>query len=1260
MTMVLPACVMVLAYSCLMSSSHAEKGEVYFNAPFDSGTCPEDQVCKTITHYNNFTSNTIYYLMPGIHVLEESSMIYINSLENVTFQGIGAGLLETDHLTVNQANTTTVMCSSNSSTGFVFYKSENIAIRNLTIVNCGGNLTNDLVNSIEEMMFSTADDVRIYERWMRFKMAIFFMESKGILLEYISVLNSSNYGLVAVNPYDLTINYSSIAFSNLENREMTCSECFGGNAFLFYALPDECDWTFKQYKTIISHSKFSHGFDSSTTLRYSGSGLAIYLTQNDAFGVHHVIDNVVFHSNNGFRGANFRYSVIKGVVEHALYISEVKSVYANQQFVIPEEPSVYGAGIYINIGRVPRRTKSLFQGCFDGNYTSIEHRVTILINHTESSHNVGMFGTGLYLVSDDVVENQYSSIYNCTFDNNTGFAGAGILLVQENNLNYEIKLKDIAVVNSNPFHLSTGSSGIIASGIMVRRLTVEFMNLRVENNPFTGVFQLSTQAHYIGEILFINNTALYGGGLQLHGDSCMILEAPVTVTFQSNTALRTGGAIFIEPTPFILIPCFFQPFQPNDPLTDTIKVTMFDNFAYMGGDSIYGAGLSSCELTMISQFYNEATDRKRQARRGDAAFDAIFTIQEMDGLSVITSDPHYVCFCNNSVPVCSNRTWSTSLYPGDETSIDMVAVGERHGTAPGIINMEVLYGTSIIDQGVLSSGANCTTVNYTALVQENLKVNINYFINQASSSNNLSIEVEILNCSLGFELAKEKCDCSSHIRDLPKNVTCDQSSASFWHKGGVWIGYDNNSDCIVTSSTCQLNYCTDKEVTFTLNTQDKQCRFDRSGVACGQCREGFSLILGGNECRRCNDNYLALLVVFAFAGILLVLFLLLLNFTVSFGTINGLIFYANIVKINEAYIFPERTIAVEIFFSWVNLDFGIPTCFTSNLNSIQKASLQLVFPFYLWLVVLFITIAIHYSTKLTKLMGRKIIPVIATLLLLSFTKLLRACVLAWNSDSYECNGEEVRVWTFDPNKEYWKSEHAMLQGFTITIFIFLIVPYTLSLALSPLMERYFSRFKLFSWWIKLKPFIDAYDGPYRDKYRYWTGMLLLIRVMLVPVFAIDMTLGRNLTVVLAVLLLSHMAFISGLYRHKALDALEIWFIFQLFLVIQTASMWVRSFSIFASMLTFFGILVFHILYQLNLVDKIKDFAKKKWENRREVRRSIHRTLTTYTRDLLSSTQRPGTKSSVRVSDNAKYFEEGSWVVNKRETLLRDYSESTSL
>ena len=42
--------------------------------------------------------------------------------------------------------------------------------------------------------------------------------------------------------------------------------------------------------------------------------------------------------------------------------------------------------------------------------------------------------------------------------------------------------------------------------------------------------------------------------------------------------------------------------------------------------------------------------------------------------------------------------------------------------------------------------------------------------------------------------------------------------------------------------------------------------------------------------------------------------------------------------------------------------------------------------------------------------------------------------------------------------------------------------------------------------VNLKPLLDAYQGPYKDRFHYWTGMMLVICIALFIVFASN-TLG---------------------------------------------------------------------------------------------------------------------------------------------------------
>ena len=77
-----------------------------------------------------------------------------------------------------------------------------------------------------------------------------------------------------------------------------------------------------------------------------------------------------------------------------------------------------------------------------------------------------------------------------------------------------------------------------------------------------------------------------------------------------------------------------------------------------------------------------------------------------------------------------------------------------------------------------------------------------------------------------------------------------------------------------------------------------------------------------------------------------------MSLTGVIGTINGLIFYANVIAVNQSIFFPsEDTNLLTIFGAWLNLDLGIETCFYDGMDAYARVWLQFVFPVYVWTLV---------------------------------------------------------------------------------------------------------------------------------------------------------------------------------------------------------------------------------------------------------------------------------------------------------------------
>ena len=204
-----------------------------------------------------------------------------------------------------------------------------------------------------------------------------------------------------------------------------------------------------------------------------------------------------------------------------------------------------------------------------------------------------------------------------------------------------------------------------------------------------------------------------------------------------------------------------------------------------------------------------------------------------------------------------------------------------------------------------------------------------------------------------------------------------------------WVGYDDQSDELILCPHCPFDYCFNYAVVFSLNNTDKQCVYNRSGLLCGGCKRNFSLVLGTFHCKQCTNSHLALLMPFAVMGVALVILLFVCKLTVATGTLSGLVFYTNIVGVIRSIILPVDSTdpLLLVFIAWLNLDFGIETCFHDGImDAYSKTCLQFVFPVYIWVLVGLIVLISNYSRRFAKLLSKNPVSVFAILILLSYTK----------------------------------------------------------------------------------------------------------------------------------------------------------------------------------------------------------------------------------------------------------------------------------
>ena len=700
------------------------------------------------------------------------------------------------------------------------------------------------------------------------------------------------------------------------------------------------------------------------------------------------------------------------------------------------------------------------------------------------------------------------------------------------------------------------------------------------------------------KLLFLNNSAFQGGALYSRMPSLLLATAGYqsSIQFINNTAFDVGGAVYSQSS----LPCIFT---ITDYST---KISFIRNSAQRGvGHHMYGASVRdlSCSQEYVNEQgkhhcigpFDEPDDGYINVFSFDPGLN--------ETLSPVSSAPQRVCLCDsNGKPQCANISYiftNTSVYRGETITLPACIVGYDFGTTVGMINARSLYSDSHSKQDksqLVIDSEKCVSFNYTVhskldyelLLLQTSSLPVSAYVSNESTEHDIfnyinviqdlisyytshhqsgCIFLELLTtpilinitllpgCPPGLTLNNDETTCSCYPVLGNNGFSClvkNRTGLLQWN-GTVWVNAtfnEGHSTGIMYNRFCPLLYC--KSGNKTVNIGDdpsKQCASNRTGILCGACKDSFSLAIGSSRCIECpNSHNVALLLAFAAAGVLLVFFILALNLTATQGLINGIIFYANIVWAYKIILFPADIeanylfIFLRVFIAWFNLDFGIETCFFAGLDAYWKTWLQFLFPFYIWAIAGVIIVACRYSSHLTNLIGSRAVPLLATLFLLSYMKLLRSVIDAISVAVIAQYPQKTFyvVWYLDGNLRYCQHPHIYLFLAAIATFIFLWLPYTLLLLLIQPLRRV-SHLRPLKWINKLAPVYDAYFSPLKDKHRYWFGAMLLVRGILLVLLTVTSVDNPELNVFVLFLFIAFLFFfisIENVYKRVDVRVLE--------------------------------------------------------------------------------------------------------------------------
>ena len=481
------------------------------------------------------------------------------------------------------------------------------------------------------------------------------------------------------------------------------------------------------------------------------------------------------------------------------------------------------------------------------------------------------------------------------------------------------------------------------------------------------VFDKSTTDRIIVQnCMFTGNNAGKGGGIYSNASRIFVKDT----TFQQNSAKLNGGGISLNASWMCL---------EGEIRFISNEVT----FEHGRGGAIYSdQGYNSCKTNACPIVWTNQT--KMRFTRNTAAVGPILyggmldRCDSLPGKSIktalegyllsnmksykwssrtITSPRTTFCFKDN----CSTRRRTiSSIFPGQSFTVNVGCVDQLLQPFNNCL-VQSEYNSTDFELG---TGESKRPINgydkITFLLNSNqkgaaiLKMLGNIHCTDGEW-NKLEIIVHVDQCPLGFQLDNKKCGCDKRLINTSMRIECSIDKELLILNGIGWLSYKGG--LLRTHSDCPLDYCFRNLKYISVLEPDSQCTNNHEGILCGGCVANHSVVIGSWKCMECSHspryNFVWLTVVMAIAGVVLVVFLSVFKMTVSSGTINGLIFYANVLSFGGLLdtSFCSLLPILHVFISWINLDLGIEVCFYSGMDVYQKTWLQFVFPIYIWVLV---------------------------------------------------------------------------------------------------------------------------------------------------------------------------------------------------------------------------------------------------------------------------------------------------------------------
>ena len=993
--------------------------------------------------------------------------IKTNRLNNVTIVAIGSSLCLSGSAVFVGINgltlTGNIKCNQSYSgnfngSGIVFKHCKNVALYNFTIENCG------LYSKVQSRLRHFITGIQ----------AVVFAFCEYITLMQATFHNNNGAGLLLYN------SNGYIAIINCTFSSNVCYHCKSNN--------------FDVGNGVCSQGRKP---DLHLPTNINGGGLAIYhdlllMVRNITIMYCQFINNVA--SNEG--GA---VNVVYG--ENSIMMNVRNCIFLNNK------AGSNGGAVIIKLSQKNFIIvyKYIFTDCnFIGNEAQFGGGFMIVVQIPPYPH--------LYWSAISKNKSR-AEFHNCSFNGNKAEVSAAVDVNIRDFFHFSIAFRQCQFKNNI---LSSSHSNAIKSVVLFANVAVTFTgNSIFSNNSGTVLYLAGSKAIFIygSNTEFLNNTSSgNGGAILLSDNSLIIVYSNSTLVFINNTAV-VGGAICALQSASRSV-CFMHRGRAN--------VTFSNNNASSGlGHGIFISTLQPC-FKIFAKLFNFFIDFHFSSTRLGVKSTGPVEIK----IPVTQLSPY------PGIPYTINMI-QLDLFKNDITDLQRFPISATllNNTAVKIdISYYIANNYSIIFKG--QSGANDTL-----LLQTTDEYNATLFVN-----------VTLKQCPPGYIFHNGICYCSHSTSLYYYGVLHCKVDHKAVISGGLWAGYleEIGFEFEFATADCAMSLCDYHNsisnsyyehvlpLDYSLLTYHV-CAIHRTGVLCGKCIPDYTTYLHSPSYRcgkstHCNYGplFYILFEILPVTGIFLVI--LFFNINLTSGALYSFIFYSQIVNDTMyqsfngilLYLFNAFKIVYGIFdLDILEID-QLSFCLFKNANIMDLMLIKYLTTLYALFLIIATILVLKFNSyhciRLCHKCGRRnirgsIVNGLTAFLILCYFHclIITLHILIPSYVMGEGGTTLVTVPFYNGDLLYMSSGHLKYVIPAIICLIVIVLPPPIILLSEPLlvklsgavdMKRNAVTYSLHKMRMKLKPFLDSFQGCFKDNCRYFAGLFFLYRILLVliPVY----------------------------------------------------------------------------------------------------------------------------------------------------------------